>query len=488
MAEHVTTGEERRTRVTQIAPSAPRVAFQFDPFGANSPVAHEAEAAVIACVLHEPRLFGVVADALQAGDFWTLLWGFVWHACDALYRQGTPIDIISVSQFLDAEGKCPLRGEALVQKLVKVLGRGERPEERHIEEYARMVRDAALRLRVAKAAGEIQELALDAKVDIERVKDEALQSVLRALEMRSEKPTHVRDHARAFYDVVENAPLRSSVPSGFDALDEALAGGFHIGEVTVLAGGAKMGKTTLLLSSIRRMVMRGHRVALFSLEMSAQPDILRALVSIHTGIPRRALKRGDLTPEQWQQFVDAIDDISAWKLHIVDEYKALTPVQLRRKLRMLMMREPIDLVAIDGLWLMDASVPHWREGRHRDVFFIMRDLVAEAAESQVPIVITHQLRTDANWMSPKLADLAESAGVMRNAHVVLAAGREMDAEGRYVAGAPIWVHVLADRNGDGAGARVQLPFHGFGYGEPMPTTLPGLRESRPLQWLKKETP
>jgi replicative DNA helicase len=55
-------------------------------------------------------------------------------------------------------------------------------------------------------------------------------------------------------------------PSGFGALDQALAGGFRSGELVLLGAGPGLGKTTFALQVARNLVASGHSVVYFSFE------------------------------------------------------------------------------------------------------------------------------------------------------------------------------------------------------------------------------
>jgi len=227
----------------------------------------------------------------------------------------------------------------------------------------------------------------------------------------------------------------------------------------VLAGAAGMGKTTLALSMATNVVKAGGRVAFFSLEMS-QAEVMRILVSMQTGVHIDTLKNHRFTTDQWQKVVDVMPQIQALPLHIIDEFQTLTPTQLRQKTRRLMIDAPVDLVVIDGLWIMQPDNEHRK--RNEAVAEIMRGLTSIASPNglDVPILITHQYRrNDRQDKRPVLTDLAESAAVERDSQVILAMHRESyyDLDG-YNMDEPTSLYVLKRRNGGGRGQSVRLTF------------------------------
>lgn len=454
------TSPARRERIstsTRVIEAAQR----FDPAAIQPMAEWDNEHGVIGAVLLRPELFVSLAQILQAGDFFDLANGFIWHAYEELTNQNTPIDFRTVADFLDAEGNFDLKGTVLVDRLVKTANACPNPD--NAEAYAQQVRNAALRGRVLVAVSDIAKEAQDKSISIDQLVNDCNAKMFKATEQYYERPTSARELASLHYAHVEAAGQGKTpgILSGFKGLDAHIA--FYPQEVTVFAGGSGMGKTTWLLSAIRRMCIAGKSVALFTLEMSADRDVMRALHAIHSGVVKRAMKNGDLTASQKEKFVQAMGEISNWPLHIIDEFQNLTPTQLRRKLMYLMSREKIDFVAVDGLWLMQPD-KQTREGRYQDVTNIMRALNNIAFDLDIPIVITHQYTGERMEDRPTLSHLSESRGVDRNAQVVLGMYRDGYMFGD-VSNPEAEIHILKDRNGDGTGKMVNIIFDGCGYKE-----------------------
>lgn len=450
---------KRRERVSgkgQVIEAARR----FDPSAQPDLADWNAERAVIGAPLLQPEIFPALAAILQPGDFFGVIEGFIWHAYEELTKRGDPIDFMLVADFLDAEGKCDLKGTALVERLTKTANSCPAPE--NAEAYAKKVRDASIRARTVGAAFKIIQQAQDRSLSVDALVEACNVGIFQATEQYFEQQTGARDLVSIFYDVAEQAKAGQSggVSTGFAALDKHIE--FYPKEVTVFAGGAGMGKTTWVLSCIRKACLAGRRVALFTLEMSAAEDVMRALMAIHTGIAKRGFKQGNLTPAQWALFTKAIGEVSNWPLDVIDEFQNLTPIQLRRKLSYLKTQGQTDLVVIDGLWLMQPDEIS-KDGRWRDVTNIMRALNQVAVDFNVPILITHQYK-DVLDDRPRLSDLAESRGVDRNAQVVLGMYRESYQFGD-VDNPEAEIHILKDRNGDGTGKMVNIIYDGCGYKE-----------------------
>jgi replicative DNA helicase len=71
-------------------------------------------------------------------------------------------------------------------------------------------------------------------------------------------------------------------PTGFDALDVALTGGFRSGELVLLGGPQGLGKTAMALQMLRNAVAANRSAVLFSYEHDAH-SILERLIAIEAG-------------------------------------------------------------------------------------------------------------------------------------------------------------------------------------------------------------
>lgn len=411
-----------------------------------------AEEASIGAVLQKPELYASLAETLQPGDFFSLKNGYIWHAFDTLANAGTGIDLMTVSTAMESLN-APIQGEELVRELSRMISKA--PDTRNAETYAKTVFEAAVRIRILTATAEINKMVGDKSHSLDSVVDTCDNLLYKATNRRTESKTDAKSVMGAYFDKVEAQILTGAkspgIPLGFQQMDD-LTGGAYPGEVIVLAGGEGMGKTTWALSGGRNVIQAGKRVALFTLEMT-QEEIIRIYTAMETGIYRSVLKSFALSSYQWGLFTKASGDIGKWPLEIIDEFPTLTPVQCRRKLRNLWQQSPIDLVIIDGLWLMEPNESE--RDRPRDVGNIMRDLNQIARDFSVPILITHQYNAEIrNMKQPTIYQLSESAGVRRNAQMVWGLHRSTDEE----TGADnTKLYLLKDRNGQTAGK--VLPFN-----------------------------
>lgn len=423
-------------------------------------VNRDAEDAVIGAVLRDPSVYASISEFLQPSDFFKLINGYIWYTFDLITARGENIDPLTVSNELMILKQMPTDGDYRIANLA-----ASAPDTNSAETYARIVRDAATLLRICTAAQEMILVVAERQKyrDIETVKDECNRLLFEATDQQSGAvKTGIAAIIGEFSDQVEEAittGAKRGIPSGYSNLDAKLRGAVA-GELTVVAGSEGMGKTTFMLNGVRNMAIRGYGIAVFTLEMSRE-EVARILISQESGIAKVALKALDLSRDQWSRFVAASGIVGNWKVHIIDEFPDLTPIQLRRRLRTLMVaqHQQIDAVIIDGLWLMEPTEKGME--RPQAVFNITRDLIKVARDFNVPIYITHQYNGEAYQRKdkrPMMRDLAESAGVRRNAQVILGMYRD-NYYGEGDGSSNTELHILKDRNGSGAqGQKIEFLF------------------------------
>jgi len=379
------------------------------------------ERAVIGCVFLRPELYPVLSNIIQSADFYYLRYGWLWWAFEQVYPR---IDQITVLNALKAqEGEMDGEGwEDKVWYVNKFLA--DAPDVNNAEQYAQMVREDAIARRVFEASELIQSAMLDRKQPLEQRLDTCNQLLFKATEQRVEADSSIKALVSQMFDEFEHGIPVAGVPTGFSNLTEMLKQ-FYPGEVILLAGHPGMGKTAMLLSIVRKIVQEDKRVVLFTMEQT-KSEVVRLLVGMEGLIARSSLLEGKLTDFERAQFVSASSRMYKWQLDIIDEFSALTPTQLRRKLRLLSREKPIDLVVLDGLWLMQLDQPGPK--RYEDVNEITIELVNIAKrEFCVPILLSHQYNQDAKTREDKLPiinDIADGTACQRNLQLILAMHRD----------------------------------------------------------------
>ncbi len=369
----------------------------------------EAEEAVLGAVLLDPELIHTLATMLRPEDFFLEKHRWIWEAYLALHDRREAIDPVTVADELERQGR-----------LQEVGGRGfliglaaRVPTTVHALDYARLVERDAIRRRLLEAATQIARMAYEEPSgEVDELLDRAEAALFAVAQRRLIRDVQsIRDLLRAYYEHIEylyehrGEPL--GIPTGFRDLDRLL-GGLQRSDLVIVAARPGVGKTSLLLSFALNAAKRyRQRVAIFSLEMSAE-QVVHRLVTQETGIEGQRLRLGELREDEWPRFVHAVSTLSELPIWI-DDTPAISALQLRAKARRLYAEHGLDLLIVDYLQLMTADIR--AENRVQEISYISRALKSLARELNIPVVAASQLSRAVEQRHDKrpiLADLRES--------------------------------------------------------------------------------
>jgi replicative DNA helicase len=383
------------------------------------PYSQEAEEAVIGAVVINPASFYSVAAFLNAEDFFILRHQHIWNALLRLNERNDEVDYVSVVQELKNLDKLEeIGGPAYITQLIN-----NTPTSIHAEVYGRLVERAAIRRRLLSAADRIKMLALDEQLTVERVMDGAETELFGVSERQlSRELVPMREALSQYYDLVEGLMQATGdplgLPTGFNDLDKLL-GGLQRSDLLVFAGRPGMGKSSFLLSVALNVARLGRRVLIFTMEMAVD-QIVQRLVSMESAINTQKLRAGQLTPQEWSKFVQAVDNLSNLRIFI-DDTPAMTPLQMRSKCFRLMREHGVDLVILDYMQLMNGG-GSYENNRVQEISYISRSMKELAREMNVPIMSAAQLSRAVEQRQdkrPVLSDLRESGSIEQDSDIVM---------------------------------------------------------------------
>jgi len=201
------------------------------------------------------------------------------------------------------------------------------------------------------------------------------------------------------------------VPSGFTSIDR-ITGGWQPGNLIIIAGRPSMGKTALALTLATNPSKIGYPVCLFSLEMS-DSEIATRLLSGVSGYTNIEIRNANLN---FDKLVSVSNEVTSLPIY-VDDTPALGLIELRSKVKKLIIKHGIKMIIIDYLQLMKAEAGN-REG---EVSAISRGLKAISKEFGIPVIALSQLNRsveDRADKRPRLSDLRESGAIEQDADIV----------------------------------------------------------------------
>lgn len=414
-----------------------------------------AERAVLGAVLTDNTVIANVAEVVHPDDFSVAAHTEIFSAMLALDGSQRTVDHLTLSEALKTRGQlAAVGGPAYLMGLDQVV-----PVTANAVQYAQIVKDQAIRRRLAGVGVEIQQLASQDVGELEELLDEAERKVFLLAERKREGDLRpVSELMAPTLDLLDKMKLSSSgitgIPTGYVDLDLQLTG-LHGGELIVLAARPGIGKTSLAMNIAMNIAMKENKaVGIFSLEMPADQLLMRLLAS-QGRVDMKKLRGGRLSPSDEERFQEVAGQLYNAPLYI-DDTGALSPFDLRAKARRLKQKNgDLGLIVIDYLQLMHQKGKV--ESRQLEVSEISRSLKAMAKELSVPIMALSQLNRkveERKGGKPMLSDLRESGAIEQDADVVMFIHREEESGGEEGGGEapargaiPVELIVAKQRNG-----------------------------------------
>lgn len=392
---------------------------------------HEAERALLGAILANNRAYEAVSDFLADQHFADPVNGMAFAACAALIERNqlaSPVTLknyFEQNQTLSEVGGTRYLAE-LAASAVTII---------NAVEYGRIIYDLYLRRQLIDLGETMVNDAFGAEMDDSALSQiESAEQALYDLATTGDIQGGFQDFGRALgeaLDVAEAAHKRdghlAGVTTGLKDLDSML-GGLHNSDLLILAGRPSMGKTALVTNIAYSAAARhaqtggeeGAVVGFFSLEMSAE-QLAARIISERTSVPSDAMRKGNLSNEEFETLVRESQTLKSLPLYI-DDTPALTVSALRTRARRLKRQHGLGLVIVDYLQLLSASRRGNNDNRVQEVSEMTRGLKTLAKELNVPVISLSQLSRAVEQREdkrPQLSDLRESGSIEQDADVVM---------------------------------------------------------------------
>ena len=391
----------------------------------------EAEQAVIGSVLISNEIFDDISSIISETNFYDPLHQKIYSAINNLIYKGMLANPITLKSYFENE-KDDLDVPEYLIKITKFA-----TSSRQSIEYSKIIYDMYVRRQLIKISeniidnAKISDLNISGKSIIENSEKNLYELAERGSLNKSvikfdEAVKQTIDMASSAY---KNEEGIVGVPTGLKDLDDRL-GGLHKSDLIIIAGRPSMGKTALATNiafhAAKKIQETGKKgsIAFFSLEMSSEQLSTRILAE-QARIKSNDIRRGKISEEQFEQFIETSKNISELPLFI-DETPAISVAALSNRARRIKRLEGLDMVVIDYIQLMRASVAV-KEGRVQEISEITQGLKALAKELSVPVLALSQLSRAVEQRDdkkPLLSDLRESGSIEQDADVVMFVYRE----------------------------------------------------------------
>lgn len=414
--------------------------FTPDLAGSSLPPQNiEAEEIILGGILFDPNAMGKVVDILQPEAFYVQAHRQIYEAARHLYFQGQPIDLMTVSTWLNDQNLLEKVGGNT--KIISLLDRTVSAA--NIERYVPLITEKYIRRLLISTAKEIGELGFDTTKDLDNVLDESEQKIFSLTQARiQEGLVPISSTLLDTFTEIQAFQEKTALPgisSEFYDLD-GMTGGFQRSDLIIIAARPSMGKTSFALNIASNVAKHSNlAVAIFSLEMSREQLAMRML-SGEARVESNRLKSGRITEQEMEPLMSAMGTLAELPIYI-DDTANLTVMQMRSQVRRLQAEKKgqLGLVLLDYLQLMQGG----GDNRVQELSKMTRALKGLAREINAPVIALSQLSRAVEQRTnkrPMLSDLRESGCLSGDSLVTMAdTGEEIpikDLEGK--SGFAIW--------------------------------------------------
>ena len=379
----------------------------------------DAEMSLLGAVLIDEEVLADISDHVKPVDFYDKRHHVVFAGMMRLFERHKPVDLLTLTDELKKKDQLEsVGGSAYLTELTNYV-----PTAAHAESYAEIVAQKAVRRRLIKASSEISEMGFDeetttqellerAEAELFSVSDQSLKQDLVSIE------TILTDSFDRIEELHRNKGALRGIRTGYRDLDEKTAG-LQRSDLIILAARPAMGKTTFVTNLAYNVATIAKLpVLFFSLEMSKEQLVDRMLADA-SGVNSWNIRTGNLSDDDFAKLSEAMGEMAEAPIYI-DDTPGLSVLEMRTKARRIAHDQPLGLVVVDYLQLMQSNGNH-NGNRVQEVSEISRGLKLIARELNVPLIALSQLSRTVETRTPpipQLSDLRESGSIEQDADIV----------------------------------------------------------------------
>lgn len=381
-------------------------------YGKVPPQATDIEDVVLGAMLIDRTATDNILAILKPETFYKDSHQKIYCAIKDLASREFAVDLYTVCEELRANGNLEsIGGPLYLTQLTSKISSSA-----HVEYHARIIQQKYIQRELIRIGTEIQNRSFDDTYDLTELLDFAENEIFQVSSQSIKKePRHlsqcIDDLLIQVGKIFRKEQKLMGVPSGYIDIDRK-TGGFQQGNLIIVAGRPSMGKTALAQSLCENASILKYPVALFSQEMS-DSEISARCLSGETGYSNLQIRNAEVDYDKLCLMANNIAGLPIF----IDDTQNLTLLELRSKVKKLILKEKVSMIVIDYLQLMRADA----KSREQEVSTISRGLKSIAKEFSIPVIALAQLNRDVEKRSdkrPQLADLRDSGSIEQDADMV----------------------------------------------------------------------
>ena len=382
----------------------------------------EAEQALLGCILLDNETQMEILSKIEVNDFYSEAHKNIYDCMLKIYMKSVPVDFVTTINQLEVEKKLEsVGGIDYITYLTNVV-----PSAANFQHYLNIVKDTAVRRHlilesqnIINNAFESQDANSAMQFAEKKIFDLSQKDTASDLELVGKPGGTLTNVLNQISELAENKGKLRGIPTGYKEFD-AITSGLQNSDLILLAARPGVGKTSFAMNlAVNAAINQGKKVAIFSLEMSREQLMQRALASL-AKVNLSHVLRGTMDSDEWKRIWTAEKKLAQSSI-FVDSSSLVTPFDILSKCQKLKLTEGLDMIVIDYLQLMTMGRSS-RESRTQEVSDLTRTLKIAAKELNVPILLLSQLSRAVEVREdhrPVLSDLRESGSIEQDADIVL---------------------------------------------------------------------
>ncbi|MBO4778541.1 MAG: replicative DNA helicase, partial [Bacteroidales bacterium] len=291
------------------------VVVSVDYAGKVPPYSESLEETVLGQLLINEDAIPDVMNYLKPEIFFIPKHQIIFKVMDSLYREASPITLMTVIDKLNAQNELDtIGGPAYISDLTMKVSSSA-----NVEAHTKILVEKYIQRELISVSSQICEKAFSPECELSELTDFAEKNIMTVTDQSLKKRSiqNIKDVVANVYDqvLVARDAKRTIIglPTGFTKVD-AITSGWQEGNMIVIAARPGMGKTAFVLTMLRNMAMDyGRSVAMFSLEMSCEQLATRLLVG-EAELDQNKLRTGNLNETELDRLLTAKERLENAKI------------------------------------------------------------------------------------------------------------------------------------------------------------------------------
>lgn len=371
----------------------------------------EAERSVLGASMIEKNAVAKVIDLIEPRDFYLDAHCLIFSAIVELFRDKSPVDLITVSAKLASKGKLDeIGGQSYLSGLVDEVITAS-----HIFHHASIVQEKASLRKLISAGAKILELGYAESADLADLTSAARDEIFKLSKTKESKGTSSVVVSEFLEDYKKNLELRREHKAGIffgrDQLDKVV--GMERSQLVTIAARPGVGKSALAMNLAFEAINFGFNVVYSSLEMS-EIELTNRLLSRITKVHGTKFKYGNVSTQEVDYAFRQIQEAKG-RLTLQTAFGAsIEDILMNAELA----EESLDILILDHIDL----VQHKNFGKESEATVIGRmtsALKAFAGKKNCLVICLSQFNRESKGGFPELHQLRGSGAKEQDSDTVL---------------------------------------------------------------------